>query len=62
MEVIIIFYKKGNISIAWRTPIGINYIIDMINILYIFNLFINLLLALKLRVSELYIIIKNYII
>ena len=32
----------------------------MINILYIFNLFINLFLALKLRVNKLYITIKNY--
>ena len=32
----------------------------MVNILYIFNLFINLLSALKFRVSKLYIIIKNY--
>ena len=39
---------------------GINYIVDMVNILYISNLFINLLLVLKLRVSKLYIIIKNY--
>ena len=41
---------------------GINCIIDMINILYIFDLFINLFLVLKFRVSELYIIIKDYII
>ena len=41
---------------------GINYIINIINILYMFNLFINLLLILKFRVSKLYIIIKNYII
>ena len=41
---------------------GINYIIDIIDVLYIFNLFINLLLILKLKTSGLYIIIKNYII
>ena len=39
---------------------GINYIIDIVNILYIFNLFINLLSILKFKVSGLYIIIKNY--
>ena len=59
---VIIFYKKGSISIAWRIPMGINCIINMVNILYIFNLFINLLSTLKLRVSGLYIITKNYII
>ena len=41
---------------------GINYIINIVNILYIPNLFTNLFLALKLRVNGLYIIIKNYII
>ena len=41
---------------------GINYIIDIIDILYIFNLFINLFLVLKFRVSGLYITIKDYII
>ena len=39
---------------------GINYIINIINILYIFNLFINLFSALKFRFNKLYIIIKNY--
>ena len=62
VEVVTISYKKDNIFMAWRTPIGINYIIDMINILYTPNLFINLFLILKFRVSELYIIIKDYII
>ena len=60
VRVIIIFYKKGSIFITWRTPIGINYIIDIIDILYISDLFINLFLALKLKASGLYIIIKNY--
>ena len=36
--------------------------VDIINILYIFNLFINLFLILKFKVSGLYIIIKDYII
>ena len=62
VEIIAAFYKKDNISIAWRISIKINYIIDMVNILYIFNLFINLFLILKFRVSGLYIIIKDYII
>ena len=55
-------YGKGNISITWRTPTGINYIVNMIDILYTPNLFTNLFLILKLRVSGLYIIIKDYII
>ena len=62
MEAIIIFYKKDNIFITWRISMEINYIIDMVDILYIFNLFINLFLALKFRVNRLYIIIKDYII
>ena len=62
VKIIIIFYKKNSIFIVWRTSIKINYIVDMIDVLYIFNLFINLFLILKLRVSELYIIIKDYII
>ena len=60
--VVIIFYKKNNISIIWRIPIRINYIIDIINMLYIFDLFINLFLVSKFRVNKLYIIIKDYII
>ena len=39
---------------------GINYIINIINILYIFNLFTNLFSVSKLRINKLYIIIKNY--
>ena len=62
MGAIIIFYKKNNIFIIWRTPIGINYIVNIINILYISNLFINLLLISKFRANKLYIITKNYII
>ena len=34
--------------------------INMINVLYISNLFINLLLTSKLKINELYIIIKDY--
>ena len=41
---------------------GINYIINIINILYTPDLFINLFLTSKLRISELYITIKDYII
>ena len=36
--------------------------VNMIDILYIPNLFINLFLASKFRVNRLYIIIKDYII
>ena len=57
-----IFYKRDSIFIIWRIPTGINYIIDIINILYISDLFTNLLLVLKFRINRLYIIIKNYII
>ena len=60
--VIAAFYGKNNIFIVWRTSIGINYIINIVDILYMSNLFINLFLTLKLRVNRLYIIIKNYII
>ena len=38
----------------------INYIVNIINILYIFDLFINLFLVLKFRINGLYIIIKDY--
>ena len=41
---------------------GINYMVNMVDILYISDLFINLFSALKLRVNGLYIIIKDYII
>ena len=62
VRVVTAFYKRGSISIIWRIPTGINYIINMVDILYIFNLFTNLFLVLKLKVNRLYIIIKNYII
>ena len=60
--VIVVFYKKNSIFMIWRIFIGINYIVNMIDMLYISNLFINLFLISKFRVSRLYIIIKNYII
>ena len=60
--VIVIFYKKNNIFIIWRISIGINYIVDIIDMLYISDLFINLFLVLKFKVNGLYIIIKDYII
>ena len=57
--VIATFYKKNNIFITWRIPIGINCIIDIVDVLYIFNLFINLFLVLKFRINKLYITIFN---
>ena len=59
---IAIFYKRGNISIAWRTPTKINYMVNIIDVLYTPNLFINLFSALKFKINKLYIITKNYII
>ena len=57
---VIIFYKKNNIFIAWKTSTGINYIVNIINILYILNLFTNLFLTSKFRANKLYIITKDY--
>ena len=53
-------YGRGSISMAWRTPTGINCMVDMVDVLYTPDLFTNLLSASKLRASGLYITTKDY--
>ena len=60
MRAIAVSYKKNNIFITQKTSTEINYIINIINILYISNLFINLFSASKFRANKLYITTKNY--
>ena len=57
---VIISYGRDSISMGWKTPMGINCMVNMINILYTLDLFTNLFSASKLRANGLYIIIKDY--
>ena len=47
---------------VWRDPSGDKYIIIILDILYIFELFINLFLVFRFWINKLYILTKDYII